>query len=61
MLSFRALLIVASVLCFALRSFGQTVVVISDNPTTGTAVGCDSRYVKSLTTDNPVGSEPCDE
>lgn len=39
MASFRALLVVKSVLSFTFHSFGQTIVVISDSPVTGTAVG----------------------
>ncbi|KAF6229486.1 hypothetical protein HO173_011526 [Letharia columbiana] len=37
MASFRALLVVISVLTFTFHSFGQTIVVISDSPVTGTA------------------------
>ncbi len=48
MTSFKALVLTAYVLSIACLSFGQTVVVISDNPVTGTAVGYVIETVQAL-------------
>lgn len=59
--SLGVLLTITSTLYLALPSFGQTVVVISDDPITGTAVGSEPKPLKSVRIDTAIGSKSCDD